>query len=113
MAKDTSLTARRKRRFSPDKTRCSGGSETSKSCVTCTAFRIGRSVMGCVQPAGRPGLSGREQIGLFVETSIERPVAARMEGTAGGNRTEPRHRPVDLPELIGPVLDGRNAAHQP
>src|SRR3954454_14037406 len=111
MAKETASTARRNRRFSREKRRCRNGRETSNTCETAIASSIGRSAMG-VQPTGRPGRGGGQQLWLFRATAREDMRAAGVEAAAGGNRVEPRHRPVDLAQTIDAMVQRRNAGHQ-
>ena len=67
---------------------------------------------GRVQPARGPGRAGRQQVGPLDAAAIERARAARVEGAAGRDRGQPRHRAVDLQQALAVLVHRRDRAHQ-
>src|SRR3990167_5399068 len=66
-----------------------------------------------MQPAGRARGTGRQQIGPLTAAAIEGLRAAWVEGAAGGDGGQPRHRAVDLHQPLALMLHRRDRAHQP
>src|ERR1035437_3056773 len=110
---ETPSTARKLRRGSPSITRLSQGRETSKSRPAFSTRNRLSSARSVIQPACSEVAAGRKRRGTLLGAAGEALGAARIEGAAGRDRVQARHRAVDLRQPLAPLPQLGDRAHQP